>query len=146
MKKTILTAAIILGLSTMNAAFADTKIAIVDVQAVVAQSQQVKALKKEQQTKIQDLEKWLTTVRADVEKQQTQEGKDKLLKKYNAEFAKKKEVIAKDYASRIQVVEKSISDTIAQQARAKGYDIVIAKGMVLYGGDDITADITKVVK
>jgi len=31
------------------------------VQAVVAQSQQVKALKKEQQTKIQDLEKWLTT-------------------------------------------------------------------------------------
>jgi len=146
MKKTILTAAIILGLSTMNAAFADTKIAIVDVQAVVAQSQQVKALKKEQQTKIQDLEKWLTTVRADVEKQQTQEGKDKLLKKYNAEFAKKKEVIAKDYASRIQVVEKSISDTIAQQARAKGYDIVIAKGMVLYGGDDITAEITKVVK
>lgn len=146
MKKTILTAAIILGLSTMNAAFADTKIAIVDVQAVVAQSQQVKALKKEQQTKIQDLEKWLTTVRADVEKQQTQEGKDKLLKKYNAEFAKKKEVIAKDYASRIQVVEKSISDTIAQQARAKGYDIVIAKGMVLYGGDDITAEINKVVK
>ena len=146
MKKTILTAAIILGLSTMNAAFADTKIAIVDVQAVVAQSQQVKALKKEQQTKIQDLEKWLTIVRADVEKQQTQEGKDKLLKKYNAEFAKKKETIAKDYQAKLQTIEKSISDTITQQARAKGYDIVIAKGMVLYGGDDITAEITKVVK
>ena len=146
MKKTILTAAIILGLSSMNAAFADTKIAIVDVQAVVAQSQQVKALKKEQQTKIQDLEKWLTTVRADVEKQQTQEGKDKLLKKYNAEFAKKKEAIAKDYQARLQAVDKSISETIAQQAKAKGYDIVISKGMVLYGGDDITADINKVVK
>ena len=146
MKKTILTAAIILGLSSMNTAFADTKIAVVDVQAVVAQSQQVKALKKEQQTKIQDLEKWLTTVRADVEKQQTQEGKDKLLKKYNAEFAKKKEAIAKDYQAKLQVIDKSISETITQQAKAKGYDIVIAKGMVLYGGDDITADITKVVK
>jgi len=146
MKKTILTAAIILGLSSMNAAFADTKIAIVDVQAVVAQSQQVKALKKEQQTKIQDLEKWLTTARSDVEKQQTQEGKDKLLKKYNAEFAKKKEAIAKDYQARLQTIEKSISDTITQQARAKGYDMVISKGVVLYGGDDITADITKVVK
>lgn len=115
-------------------------------QAVVAQSQQVKALKQEQTKKMQDLEKWLTTVKTDVEKQQTQEGKEKLLKKYNAEFAKKKEAIAKDYQARLQTIDKSISDTIAQQAKAKGYDIVISKGMVLYGGDDITADVTKVVK
>ncbi len=146
MKKTILTAAIILGLSSMNAAFADTKIAIVDVAAVVAQSQQVKALKQEEVKKIQDLEKWLTTVRADVEKQQTQEGKDKLLKKYNAEFAKKKETIAKDYKAKLQTIEKSISDTITQQAKEKGYDMVISKGVVLYGGDDITADVAKAVK
>lgn len=145
MKKTLLTTAIILGLTTMTPAFAE-KIAVVDVPAVVAQSQQVQALKKEQTKKIQDLEKWLTTVRADVEKQKTEEGKDKLLKKYNAEFAKKKEAIAKDYQARLQAVDKSISETIAQQAKAKGYDIVISKGMVLYGGDDITADINKVVK
>ena len=145
MKKQILTTAIILGLTTMTPAFAE-KIAVVDVPAVVAQSQQVQALKKEQTKKINNLEKWLTTVRADVEKQKTEEGKDKLLKKNNAEFAKKKEAIAKDYAARLQVVEKSISDTIAQQAKAKGYDIVISKGMVLYGGDDITADVTKAVK
>jgi len=145
MKKTLLTSAIILGLTSMTPAFAE-RIAVVDVPAVVAQSQQVQALKKEQTKKIQDLEKWLTTVRADVEKQKTEEGKDKLLKKYNAEFAKKKEAIAKDYQARLKAVDKSISETIAQQAKAKGYDIVISKGMVLYGGDDITADINKVVK
>jgi len=145
MKKTLLTSAIILGLTSMTPAFAE-RIAVVDVPAVVAQSQQVKALKQEQTKKIQDLEKWLTTVRADVEKQKTEEGKDKLLKKYNAEFAKKKEAIAKDYQARLKAVDKSISETIAQQAKAKGYDIVISKGMVLYGGDDITADINKVVK
>ena len=146
MKKTIIAAALILGLAGMNPVFAEQKIAVVDVQAVVAQSQQVKALKQEQTKKMQDLEKWLTTVKTDVEKQQTQEGKEKLLKKYNAEFAKKKEAIAKDYQARLQTIDKSISDTIAQQAKAKGYDIVISKGMVLYGGDDITADVTKVVK
>lgn len=146
MKKTILTAAIILGLSGMNAAFADTRIAVVDVQAVVSQSQQVKELKQEQAKKIQDLEKWLKVVNEDVAKQKTDEGKQKLTAKYNAEFAKKKETIVKDYQAKLQTIEKSISDTITQQARAKGYDIVIAKGMVLYGGDDITADITKVVK
>ena len=146
MKKSILTALLVLGLACVTPAFAESKIAVVDVQAVVAQSGQVKALKKEQQTKIQDLEKWLKTAQTDVEKQQTQEGKEKLLKKYNTEFAKKKEAIAKDYAARLQTVEKSISDTIAQQAKAKGYDMVISKGIVLYGGNDITADVAKAVK
>ena len=127
-------------------AMAEQKIAVVDVQAVVSKSAQVQALKKEQQAKMQDLEKWLKTAQADVEKQKTQEGKEKLLKKYNAEFAKKKEVLAKDYASRLQAVDKSITDTIATQARLKGYNMVISKGVVVFGGDDITADVQKVVK
>ena len=124
-------------------AFAEQKIAVVDVQAVVSQSAQVQALKKEQRAKMLDLEKWLKTAQADVEKQKTEEGKEKLLKKYNAEFAKKKEVIAKDYAARLQAVDKSITDTISTQARLKGYDMVISKGVVVFGGDDITADVQK---
>ena len=95
---------------------------------------------------MQDLEKWLKTVRADVEKQQTQEGKEKLVKKYDAEFAKKKEAIAKNYQTKLQEIDKSITATIANQAKLKGYDMVITKGTVLYGGDDITQDIIKVVK
>lgn len=121
-------------------------LAVVDITAVVAKSAQVQTLKKEQEAKLLDLEKWLKTAQADVEKQKTQEGKDKLLKKYNAEFAKKKEAIAKDYQARLQAVDKSISDTITSQAKSKGYDMVLSKGVVLYGGDDITAEIIKVVK
>ena len=73
---------------------------------------------------MQHLGKWLKTAQADVEKQKTQDGKNKLLKKYNAEFAKKKEVLAKDYASRLQAVDKSITDTLTTQARLKGYNII----------------------
>ena len=127
-------------------AIAEQNIAVVDVQAVVAKSAQVQALKKEQQTKMQDLEKWLKTAKADVDKQQTKEGKEKLLKKYNSEFAKKKEAIAKDYAARLKAIDKSITDTISTTARAKGYNMVISKGVVVFGGDDITADVQKVVK
>ena len=125
---------------------AEQNIAVVDVQAVVAKSAQVQALKKEQQTKISELEKWLKTAQADVQKQQTQEGKEKLLKKYNTEFAKKKESIAKDYQTRLQAVDKSITETITATAKAKGYNMVISKSMVIMGGDDITADIQKIVK
>ena len=127
-------------------AMAEQRIAVVDVQAVVSKSAQVQALKKEQQSKMQELEKWLKTAQADVQKQQTKEGKEKLLKKYNTEFGKKKEAIAKDYAARLQAVDKSITDTIATQARLKGYNMVISKGVVVFGGDDITADVQKVVK
>jgi len=145
MKKTLslVLTALLLG---SGIAMAEQRIAVVDVPAVVAKSAQVQALKKEQQTKMQDLEKWLKTAQADVDKQKTQEGKEKLLKKYNAEFAKKKETIAKDYQARLQAVDKSITETIAVTAKAKGYDMVISKGIVVYGGDDITADVQKTVK
>ena len=129
-----------------NSVMAASNVAVVDVQAVVAKSAQVQALKKEQQTKMQELEKWLNTAKADVEKQKTQEGKEKLLKKYNSEFEKKKTDIAKNYQTKLQAIDKSISATIAEQAKLKGYDMVISKGVVVYGGDDITADVQKVVK
>jgi len=145
MKKTLslVLTLIILG---SGIAMAEQRIAVVDVQAVVASSAQVQALKKEQQAKMQDLEKWLKTAQTDVEKQKTQEGKEKLLKKYNTEFAKKKEALAKDYTARLQAVDKSITDTIATQAKLKGYNMVISKGVVVFGGDDITADVKKTVK
>lgn len=145
MKKTLslVLTALILG---TGIAMADQKVAVVDVTAVVAKSAQVQALKKEQQTKMQDLEKWLKTAQADVEKQKTQEGKEKLLKKYNEDFAKKKETIAKDYQTKLQAIDKSITETITSTAKAKGYDMVISKSVVIYGGADITADVQKVVK
>lgn len=121
-------------------------IAVVDVQAIVNKSAQVQSLKKEQQTKIADLEKWLKTAQEDVAKQQSKEGKEKLLKKYNSEFANKKEAIAKNYKAKLSAVDKSITDTITTKARAMGYDMVISKSMVIMGGDDITAEIQKVVK
>ncbi len=122
------------------------KIAVVDVPTIVAKSSQVKTLKDEQIKKAQDLQKWLETVNNDVKKQSTDANKQKLLKKYNDELAKKKEANAKDYAQKLAAIDKSISDTIAAQAKAKGYSIVIAKSTVLYGGEDITAEIAKLVK
>ena len=94
---TIAAAAFVVGLGFNNFAMsyvpANYKVAVVDVNAVVAKSAQVQALKKEQQAKLQELQKWLETVRADVQKQSTKEGKEKLIKKYDAEFANKQEAI-----------------------------------------------------
>jgi len=139
--------AIGIALGTCNVASAEGgKVAVVDVQKIVSESKQVKALKDEQIKKAEELNKWVEKARADVNKQTTDAAKEKLLKKYDDEFAKKREANANDYAKKLTAIDNSISATIAAQAKAKGYDIVIAKSTVLYGGDDITADVAKAVK
>ena len=104
------------------------------------------ALKKEQNLKKEELQQWLSIAKADVEKQKTQEGKDKLVKKYDSEFQKKQQSIQKAYTEKLQVIDKDISEVIAKTAKDKGYDIVLAKGVVLYGGEDITNTISKLIK
>ena len=93
------------------------------------------------------MQKWLSTAQADIQKQQTQEGKEKLAKKYDEELKKKQETIKKDYAQKLQAIDKSMTAVIVNEAKAKGYDMVITKqGDVLYGGLDITKDLMKSVK
>jgi len=150
----ILTAALATTIGFSNVAMADTqaqipanyKVAVVNVAAVVESSSEVMALKKEQQLKLEELQKWLTTVRADVEKQSTAEGKAALIKKYDAEFAKRQQSVRENYGKKLQAIDKHISNVIEQERKAKGYDLVLAKGVVLSGGTDITKDIAKKVK
>ena len=122
------------------------KIAIVDVQAVVNKSEQVQALKQEQQSKMQALEQWIKDAQSDVEKKELQADKDELVRKYNDELAKRRDAITKEYQEKLQEIDKSITDTIKETAKTKGYDIVLSKSIVIAGGDDITADVQEVVK
>lgn len=144
----LIAGAFILGLGFNTIAMSDvpSKIAVVDVNRVVSNSSQVMALKKEQNLKNEELQKWLNTARADVEKQKTQEGKEKLAKKYDSDFQKKQQAIQKDYTDKLQSIDKDISGVIAKTAKDKGYDVVLAKGVVLYGGEDITNTISKLIK
>lgn len=125
---------------------ATIKIAVVDVPTIVAKSAQVKALKDEQTKKSLELQKWLDSVNKEVKAQSTEANKEKLLKKYTEELKKKKEANAKDYAQKLSAIDKNLSDTIADQAKKRGYDVVLAKSTVLYGGDDLTEDIAKIIK
>ena len=127
MKKALTAVLLSAALGVGNLAMADTVIAVVDIQALVNKSSQVQALKKENEAKAKDLQKWLSTAQADIQKQQTQEGKEKLAKKYDEELKKKQETIKKDYAQKLQAIDKSMTAVIVNEAKAKGYDMVITK-------------------
>lgn len=143
---------VVMSILLLNFAFLNTvkaedlKIAVVNVPKIVETSSQVQALKREQQSKMQEIQKWLDTVRADVQKQSTKENREKLIKKYDVEFTKKQDLINKSYATKLQAIDKSITETITKEAKTLGYNMVIAKSVVLYGGKDITSEIMKKVK
>ncbi len=140
--------AFIIGMSVNNYAISNvpSKIAVVDVQKVVASSAQVKALKADRDAKVKDLTTFVTNARSAVAKETNAAKKKELENKYNKELNAKRNAIQKDYAKKLANIDKSISAVVAQKAKAANYDIVLAKGVVLYGGNDITAEITKSVK
>ena len=122
------------------------KIAVVDVQKVVNKSAQVQALKKEQEAKNKEIANFIKKAGEDIKKEADINKKKALMDKYDKDLKTKREANLKVYKTKLEAIDKSINATIVQQAKNLGYDMVLTKGVVLYGGDDITEAILKVVK
>ena len=138
---------VLLCILATNLAFADVKkVAIVDVQKVVNKSTQVQNLKKDQESKRKEIAQLVKKAGEDIQKQTDETKKKALAKQYDKQIKAKQEAYAKDYKTKLENIDKSINFIITQQAKAMGYDLVLTKGVVLYGGDDITASILKVIK
>ena len=149
LKNLMITAgAFIIGFCVNNYAISDvpSKIAVVDVQKVVASSRQVQDLKTEQQAKAQEVISFVEKARKEVAETTDVNKKQALEDKYNKELNERKEKIEKNYTRKLEDIDKKISAIIAGQAKAGNFDIVIAKGAVLYGGTDITDTVIKGVK
>ncbi len=137
----------ILGALTLNTVqAAEVTVAVVDVPQVVNASAQVQALKKEQQAKADEIMKFIEKARKDIASMTDANKKKAADEKYTKELQAKKDKMDKDYAEKLKAIDASISQQIESHAKAQGYDVVLSKGIVLYGGKDITEDIKKVVK
>ena len=133
--------------TSYQSVFANTqKIAVVDLQKIISSSGQVKALKKEQDAKNKEITNFIKNAQADINKQTKDDAKKKLVEKYEKQLKIKKEANQKEYAQKLQNIDKSITSQIGQKATSMGYTIVIPKNIVIYGGEDITEELIKVIK
>ena len=142
--------AFVIGMSVNNFAISDVpanyKVAVVDVQKVVAASPQVKTLRTEREKKVQDLNAFLKTANEAINKEKDATKKKALQEKYTKEYNTKRAAMQKDYASKLSAIDKNITAVITNKAKQDNYNLVLSKGMVLSGGTDITAEIAKLIK
>lgn len=131
---------------SVSAVPSNFKVGVVDVQKVVASSSEVQALKTEQKQKTDELAAFINKAKTAIDKEKDAKKKKALEEKYNKEFQVKREAIAKNYETKLLAIDKNISSVISSKAKTEGYDLVLAKGVVLSGGTDITDAVAAQIK
>ena len=145
MKKCLLFLGAIL-LASTNFASAEEKIAVVDLQQLVSNSNQVKQLKQEHLKKLSELDKIIVNARGEISNEKDPAKILLLEDKYMKEFNTKKEALENNYNTRLEAIERNIKSEITQKAQKEGFDYVFAKSVVLFGGKDITNELIKNIK
>lgn len=124
----------------------DYKIAVVDVQALAANSNAVKKLKTDQEKKLQNIQSTLEKARTEMSKETDSAKLQAIEQKYRDDINKQKSAMDSEYNVKFAAIDKNIRNAVVEKARAMNYNIVLPKNMVLLGGDDITAQVASAVK
>lgn len=138
-----------LGFGINNIAFSDgtpIKVGYVNVPKLLAASKTIKAADETKARQTKEMLAWYDTASADIQKQQTPQGRQALIKKYEAQLTSKKEAIKNEYVKKVTQVDAQLDTAINQKAKAMGYTLVFRKDSLLFGGDDITGQILPLVK
>ncbi len=134
-----------LGYSINNIAISDTapKIAVVDVQKIVANSSQVKQLKADQEKKLGEMQKTIQQAQSEISKEKDPTKITALEEKYRNQINDQKVALDKDYNDKLTKIDSEIRSAVVEKAKSLNYNLVLPKSMVFYGGEDITDVIAK---
>lgn len=124
----------------------NAKIAIVDVQALVNQTPSVIALRAEQQNNMAIIQNWVNGVNGQLSQVADLNQRAALTQQYQLELNKREQILQSQYAQKVQAIDAELSKLVSDVATEKKLDYVFAKGMVVFGGTDITADVASRLK
>ena len=124
----------------------DAKIAVVDVQFLVNQTPAVLALRAEQQQNASIIQNWINGVNSQLSQIADQNTRNATAQQYQIELNKRQQMLQSQYAMKIQAIDAELSKLVSDVANEKKLDYVFAKGMVVFGGTDITEDVAKLLK
>lgn len=142
--------AFIAGFSINNIAMSVTqpeyKIAIIDVAQLLADSKEVKELKIQQEQKMKNIESTIQKAKIEISKETNPQKIATLEEKYRNEINKQKIAMDTEYNNKLIEIDQNIKNSVITKAKELNYNIVLPKNTVLFGGDDITAQVAPAVK
>lgn len=142
--------AFVAGYSINNIAVSGTnpeyKVAIVDIQKIVSNSSEIKALKTDQEKQVQAMQATIDKARAEISKEKDPAKIAQLEEKYRNEINQQKLALDTSYNSKLTAIDNKIKTAVIEKVRSMNYNIVLPKNTVLYGGDDITDQVSTIIK
>ena len=132
--------------TTTTSSLNNAKIAIVDVQALVNQTPSVIALRAEQQNNAAIIQNWVAGVNNQLSQIADTNQRAATAQQYQIELNKREQLLQSQYAQKVQAIDAELSKLVSDVATEKKLDYVFAKGMVVFGGTDITADVASRLK
>jgi len=140
--------AFVAGYSINSKAISDTgyRVAVVDVQSLIQKSSQVNTLKADQDKKLNEMKATVDKARQDISKETDPVKIAQLEEKYRNDINNQKLALDNEYNSKLKQIDNNIKSIVVEKAREMKYSLVLPKSIVLFGGDDITAEVAKSIK
>ena len=137
-----------LGYSINNIAISDTppKIAVVDLQKILTNSNQVKQLKADQEKKVAEIQNTLKKAQTEITNEKDPKKVAELEEKYRNQINNQKIALDEEYNKKLSQIDTEIRATVTEKAKSLNYNLVLPKNIVFYGGEDITDVIAKEIK
>lgn len=138
----------VIGYSINNIAVSNPeyRIAIVDTQKIANNSSDIKALKAEQTKQIEKIINTIDKARFEISEEKNLIKAAQLEEKYQKEIQNQKIALKTAYDSKLTAIDNKIKTAVVEKARSMNYNIVLSKDNVLFGGDDITEDVLKIIE
>ncbi len=141
---------LVMGYSINNIAVSkaqpEYKIATVDIQRIVANSTEIKSLKAEQEKQMQNMQSTIDKARTEISKEQEPAKIAQLEERYRNEINNQKLALDASYNTKVKAIDSKIKTAVVEKARSMNYNIVLPKNTVLFGGDDITDEVSQIIQ
>ena len=122
------------------------KYGFVDVNKVVAASKAVEKANKERAAEKKKIIKFIEESANKMNKEEDEKKREVMKNQFDLDLTAKKSEMNKSYGEKLMKINNDINAELIKIAKDKDYQLILTKDAVLYGGDDLTQDLIKVVK
>jgi len=137
--------AVMINLFAFNiSAFAE-EIGVIDINKILQGYSKSQSIKADAKIKKAELQKFVENARKSVQSAKTASQKKTLENKYNTELRQKLTVINAEQSKKVQEIQTNIFNAIKSIAAQKQISTVLTKESVIFGGQDLTDEVIKVL-